>query len=170
MACRIVTALTLVVLMGAQASSAHAHHPSDDHPTGTLVVPAATSSWIQVEGTRPGDRLQWTWVATSGTTESLAVDLMVTDSFGRERTVLSSPAGQTFGTLVAPEGFTEARLVWRNGGDTDAEVSWAYGASAPFWRRPAMFLPALIPVFLIVACYAVGTIIDRARRRRHGQE
>ena len=117
--------LAVLALMGTGAPGTLAHHASADQPTGTLAVPAAGSASIPIEGTLPGDTLQWTWAKASAAPESLSARLVWMDSSGREHEFVPSLAGRTFGTFVAPEGFTGARLVWRNAGEVAAEVQWA---------------------------------------------
>ncbi|HSE96184.1 MAG TPA: hypothetical protein VLD61_09835 [Methylomirabilota bacterium] len=158
----------LVLILGLAligAPEAPAHHGSEDSPRGTLTVPSESSAEVPVLETRPGDRLQWTWTVVSGSPEHLLGLLAWTDAAGREQEFKPGPDGQTFGSLVAPDGFRDARLVWRNAGSGAVTIEWTYGASAPFWRRPDMFLPASIPVIFLVACYVVGRAIDRRARR-----
>ncbi len=163
----------LLTLMGVRAPAVLAHHGSEDGPRGMLTVPAGGSAWIPIEKSDPGDTIQWTWtiaLASPASPEKLSTQLVWTDSSGQEHAVTAGPPGQAFGTFVAPGDFKCARLVWRNAGEVAAEVHWNYAASAPFWRRPNMFLPALIPVLFLVASYWLGKAIDaRARRRRQGQ-
>jgi hypothetical protein len=154
--------------MGAGAREAAALHGSEDTPKGTLAVPGGGSAWIPVQQTQPGDTLQWTWTVVSGSPDGVSALLVWTDDSGRLQQFAPGPAGQAFGTFFVPRTFQGARLVWRNPGTAAAEIRWEYGASAPFWQRPDMFLPALIPVILLLACYLIGRVIDRqARHRRH---
>jgi hypothetical protein len=160
-----VTLLALLALVSPGARGAAAHHASEDHPKGTFAIPAAGSGSIPIDGVRPGDRLQWTWTVASGNAEKVSAQLAWTASSGAERE-LSPPTSVPFGTFVAPDEFVAARLIWHNAGDAATEIEWAYAASAPFWRRPDIFLPALIPVLFVIACYAAGKTIDRRARRR----
>jgi hypothetical protein len=157
----LVLALTLVGIPGADAG-----HGSMDNPAGTLVIPGGGSAEIPVGQTRSGDTLQWMWQVLSGSPAGVVGILVWTDTAGREQEYAAGPDGQLFGTFVAPDEFRDARLVWRNAGAAEVQIHWTYGASPRFWRRPDIFLPAMIPVILLVGCYVAARAIDR-RARRH---
>jgi hypothetical protein len=151
-----------VTLLGQSGARAHG---SEDHPTGTLAVPAAGSASLAVEDIGPGETLQWMWEPRSGGAGHLSTRLVWTDVAGHEQASPADPPGQTFGRFVAPRDLGGVRLVWQNTGDRPALVEWSYHASAPFWLRPDMFLPAMIPVLLLAACYAAAKALDRRTRR-----
>ena len=166
----VVVFCTLFALIGARAPSVMAHHGSMDSPTGTLMVPPGGSTSISIDKSVAGDTIQWTWTVALIPPEKLSTQFIWTDSPGREHALAPDPPGQTFGTFIAPEDFSGARLVWRNTAEVAAVGQWSYGASAPFWNRPNIFLPAMIPVFLLAACYALAKIVDaRTRRLRQAQ-
>lgn len=166
-------AVALCVLATALASErpATAFHPiSTDHPSGALAVPGDASAVLWIDGCRPGDTLQWRWTVASGSPAALSTQVRWHDASGRMLASPSDPAGQTYGTFVAPRDFHEGlALVWQNAGPAPVTVQWEYGVSPDFWRRPDILLPALIPVLLLIAAYAGGRLIDaRARRRASG--
>jgi hypothetical protein len=149
------------------ASSTWAHHGSEDNPQGLLDVPARAHAALAVDDCKPGDTLQWTWTVSGAEPPQVSTQLVWRDTAGREHPLEAEPAGQMFGTFVAPAGFAGGRLVWRNASDRPAVVRWSYGASVSFWRSPSVFLPAMIPVFLLLICLVIGAIVDT--RRRHGR-
>ena len=163
----VVVLCAFFALIGARAPSALAHHGSMDNPTGPLMVPPGGATSILIDKTVAGDTIQWTWRVALIPPEKLSTQFIWTDSLGAEHALAPDPPGQTFGTFVAPEDFGGARLVWRNNAEVAAVGQWSYGASAPFWSRPNIYLPALIPVFLLIGCYGLARVLDgRGRRRR----
>lgn len=163
----VVVFCTLFTLIGVRAPSALAHHGSMDNPTGPLMIPPGGSASISIDKSVAGDTIQWTWTVAGVPPEKLSTQFIWTDSLGQVHALAPDPPGRTFGTFVAPEVFSGARLVWRNSAEAAVVGQWSYGASAPFWSRPNIFLPALIPVFLLIGCYGLARILDgRARRRR----
>lgn len=146
-------------------SGVWALHGSEDVPSGRLIVPAGGSAAIPLDGADSGDRIQWTWTVAGGDPAQLSTWLHWVDGSGQEHSLAPDPSGQTFGSFVAPADFARGRLAWRNAGAEPVAVEWNYVASAPFWRRPDMFLPALIPVIFLVAAYSMSRVIDRRRRQ-----
>jgi hypothetical protein len=164
----VVVICTLFTLIGTWAPSALAHLGSMDNPSGPLMIPAGGSTSIPINQSVAGDTIQWTWSVALVPPEKLSTQVIWVDSLGQEHALAPDPPGRTFGTFVAPETLRGARLVWRNAGEVAAVGQWSYGASAPFWSRPNIYLPALIPVFLLIACYALAKVVDgRVHRRSH---
>jgi hypothetical protein len=154
----------LVVFLGALVSQAAAHHGSETVPTGTLVVPASGTASIALADVGPGERIQWTW--NSSAPERVSMQVLWHDKAGREYALFPDETRETFGTLVASAEFGRAWLVWRNVGAAPVQVEWTYHASAPFWRRLDMVLPALIPILFLVGAYPLGWAIDARRHAR----
>jgi hypothetical protein len=165
----VATLFAILVLASAWAPSAGAHESSDAVPTGIIKVHAGASVSLPIEAINPRDTLQWIWAVVSGSPAALTTHLFWTDASGREHAVEPDQAGRTFGTFIAPADLAGARLVWRNMGDSSAEIQWSYGCSADFWRRPDMYLPALTPVLLLIGAQILGKAIDARGRRRRPQ-
>lgn len=154
----------MVVLLGALVAQAAAHHGSETVPTGTLVVPPGGTASIALADVGPGERMQWVW--KSSTPERVSMQLLWHDRAGREYTLFPDETQETFGMFLAPAAFGGARLVWRNAAAAPVQVEWTYHTSAPFWRRPDMVLPALIPILFLIGAYPLGWAIDARRRAR----
>ncbi|MEK7557540.1 MAG: hypothetical protein AAB538_06165 [Patescibacteria group bacterium] len=157
--------LCLLIVTAGWTNSAQAHEGTDTSHSGVLHVPSFGTAAVPVEGCKPGDTMQWTWGVATAYASTVSAKLLWTDTSGQEHTAPAEQAGQTFGTFVAPQDFANARLVWTNSNDTPAEIDWSYGAEAPFWRRPEMFLPAMIPILLIPVAYLLGRYVDRRRSK-----
>ncbi|HEX9867018.1 MAG TPA: hypothetical protein VGC99_00235, partial [Candidatus Tectomicrobia bacterium] len=153
----------MLVLLGALVFQAAAHG-SEDVPVGILTVPPGGATSIAIELSGPGDRVQWVWNASAP--ERLSMQFLWHDMAGREYALFPDGTRETFGMFVAPAEFGGARLVWRNAGAAPVEVEWTYHASAPFWRRPDMVLPTLIPIIFLAGAYPLGWAIDARRRAR----
>jgi hypothetical protein len=156
--------VVLWVVLGALVSQAAAHHGSETVPTGTLVVPASGTASIALADVGPGERIQWVW--NTSTPARVSMQLLWHDMGGREHALFPDGTRKTFGMFLAPAAFGEARLVWRNAGAAPVQVEWTYHASAPFWRRPDMVLPALIPIIFLAGAYPLGWAIDARRQAR----
>ena len=154
----------MAVILGALASQTVAHHGSETVPTGTVVVPPSGTASVALGDVGPGERIQWVW--NTSTPERVSMQVLWHDRAGREYALFPDGTRETFGTFVAPAEFGGARLVWRNAATAPVQVEWTYHASAPFWRRPDMVLPALIPIIFLAAAYPLGWAIDARRRAR----
>jgi hypothetical protein len=162
----------LLIVLVPSARPARAHFGSMDNPRGVLTVPKGGSAWIQVQNSAPGDTIQWTWsigITSAASEERVFAELVWTDSSGRQHTSDPASAGHTFGTFVAPRDFTSARVLWRNTDDVTATIQWGYGASAPFWGRPSLYLPAMIPIWLMIVAFVLGKAVDARKTWRWGQ-
>lgn len=160
--------LLAALLFCATAPAQALHVVSDATPDGQLnVAPGGRASLILDITAR--DFVQWTWSETAGRNGALSTQVVWTDTSGAEHQSAAIAAGQAFGNFDAPADLAGARIVWHNAGDVAAQVSWAYSASAAFWKRPEFFLPALLPLFLVGAAYYFGHRIDRRRRRPRAQ-
>jgi hypothetical protein len=156
--------MVLWVVLGTLVSQASAHHGSATVPTGTLVVPASGTASIVLADVGPGERIQWVW--NTSTPERVSLQLLWHDRAGREYALFPDETRETSGMFLPPAAFGGARLVWRNAGAAPVQVEWTYYASASFWRRPDMVLPALIPILFLVGAYPLGWAIDARRQAR----
>jgi hypothetical protein len=154
----------LAVFLGTLVCQAAAHHGSEAVPTGTLVVPAGGTASIALTDVGPGERIQWVW--NTPIPEHVSMQVFWHDGAGRQYALFPDETQETFGTFVASAAFGGARLVWRNAAAAPVQVEWSYHASAPFWRRPDMVLPALIPIIFLIGAYPLGWAIDARRRTR----
>jgi hypothetical protein len=154
--------VVMCVVLGTLVAQASAHG-SEDIPTGIMTVPPSGTASITIAYANPSDTIQWEWKAS--VPERVSGQLLWQDLRGRDNALAPDTSQQPFGMFVAPADLTEARLVWRNTGDTPAKVEWVYHVSAPFWRHPDMVLPALIPFFFLIAAYPLGRAIDTLRER-----
>jgi len=161
--------LVVLILVSVWSPYAGAHDGSEGSPSGITKVHAGASASLSIQAINPRDTLQWLWTAISGSPANLTTQLFWTDATGREHAVGPDPAGQPFGTFIAPADLAGARLVWRNNGNSPAEIHWTYGCSPHFWRRPDIYLPALIPVFLLIGAQVVGKAIDARGNRMQRQ-
>lgn len=155
----------LLIAAASWAKLAQAHEDTDTSHTGSLQVGARQTASVLIEGSEPGDTMQWNWAARTAEASNISAELLWTDISGQEHAASAEQAGQTFGTFVVPQNYAGARLVWINSSDAPATVEWSYGSSAPFWRRPSMFLPAMIPILLIPVAYLAGRYVDRVRSK-----
>ncbi len=156
----------VVAFIAIAAPPASAHHGSEDTPHGTVTVPAGGSAWIPIEKTGSGDTIRWRWEVASGAGEHVSAQLVWIDSTGQEHEVAAQSPRQPSGLFVGPKDYQAGRIVWTNTGAAPAAVWWNYASSAPFWRRPAIFLPAMIPVFFLAGAYVLGKSLDARVRRR----
>lgn len=135
----------------------------DNVPVGHLKVSPGDRGVLHLD-INPKDTLQWTWDEKDGQTELFSSQLIWTDDAGVEHELSPEPRGRTVGSFKAPSDLLGARLEWHNAGDVEAEVLWAYHSTASFWRRPELFLPAMLPLFLLAGAFYLGRKMDRRTR------
>ncbi|KAA3634034.1 MAG: hypothetical protein DWQ08_01095 [Proteobacteria bacterium] len=140
---------------------------SEKVPDGFLAIAAQGESTLFLD-VSAGELMQWTWSAHTGKAEDISTRLYWTDAEGADHETNPLPAGHTSGNFEAPDNLLGARLVWTNTGQSPAMIKWDYYSTAHFWRRPEYFLPALLPVFLVLLALHFGRRIDATRATRRG--
>lgn len=135
----------------------------DNVPVGHLKVLPGDRAVLYLD-INPKDTLQWTWDEKDGRTGQFSSQLIWTDVAGVEHELSPEPRGRTVGSFNAPSDLLGARLEWHNAGDVEGEILWAYHSTAWFWKRPELFLPAMLPLFLLVGAFYFGRKMDRRKR------
>ncbi len=146
----LLAAVAIATIAATPGAAAHAKVP--DPIVGRSTIPAGTSVPILVDDLHGRDTLWVEFIVAEG--PGLTATVTWTDSAGGKHSERAQSTPTTHGEFrfVAPDTLAGATIVIANPGTTDATVDHQHLASAPFWRSPNLWFPAVLPFLFLAAC------------------